>query len=210
MTDNDLATYLNDARALASDLHRDKCMVGPEGFTSHHPDCQTLRSLVSATDALRAERDKLKQERDSFKAVYEAAKQQVRDEIRRAGETADRICKERDAYLADCEALRAQVAEFKRLQQVWLMSPEAAKRLDAYRELAQKCAQMEARIAALEGSKAIEDDFDALRAERDSLRAQVEAARERCRDILFREDTLEDAYVDAALAIIDAMDEAAK
>jgi chromosome condensin MukBEF ATPase and DNA-binding subunit MukB len=104
-------------------------------------------------DALRAERDKLKQERDSFKAVYEAAKQQVRDEIQRASETADRICKERDAYRAECEALRARVAEFERLQQVWLMSPEAAKRLDAYRELAQKCAQLEARVAALEGGK---------------------------------------------------------
>lgn len=45
---------------------------------------------------------------------------------------------------AEVADLRARVAEFERLQQVWLMSPEAASRLDGYRELAAKCASLEA------------------------------------------------------------------
>lgn len=47
-----------------------------------------------------------------------------------------------------------RITEFERLQAVWLMSPEAAKRLDGYRELAAECA--------------------ALEAERDAARAEVE------------------------------------
>lgn len=57
----------------------------------------------------------------------------------------------------EVERLRASVAEFERLQQVWLMSPEAAKRLDGYRELGERCA--------------------ALERERDEALAEVEKAR---------------------------------
>lgn len=45
------------------------------------------------------------------------------------------------APLAKVEAERD---ELLRAQQVWLMSPEAAKRLDGYRKLAEKCATLEA------------------------------------------------------------------
>lgn len=44
-------------------------------------------------------------------------------------------------------ALEARVVEFERLQQAWLTSPEAAKRLDGYRELTAKCAALEAAYA---------------------------------------------------------------
>jgi len=80
--------------------------------------------------------------------------------------------KERDALratnrqLADANAaLTARLAEFERLQQVWLMSPEAAQRLQGYRDLAEKCAGFEAEL----------DQFrplvDVLRVERDEARA---------------------------------------
>lgn len=42
------------------------------------------------------------------------------------------------------EQLRARIKEFERLQEVWLMSPEAAQRLEGYRKLADRCAALEA------------------------------------------------------------------
>ncbi len=52
----------------------------------------------------------------------------------------ERIAAEERARVA---ALEARIAEFERLQQAWLMSPAAAKQLDGYRELAEKCAALE-------------------------------------------------------------------
>ena len=68
-------------------------------------------------------------------------------------------------------------------------------------------AERDALQKALADAVAIAREFDARQ---QKAEAQVEAARKRCRDILSREDTLEDAYVDAALTIVDAMDEAAR
>ena len=62
--------------------------------------------------------------------------------------------------LADWERRGERIAEFERLQAVWLMSPEAAKRLEGYRELAAEC-------AALEGAR------DAAWAEVERLRAEL-------------------------------------
>lgn len=42
------------------------------------------------------------------------------------------------------EKAEAERDELRRLQQVWLMSPEAAQRLNGYRQLAEKCATLEA------------------------------------------------------------------
>lgn len=65
--------------------------------------------------------------------------------------------------LADWERRGERIAEFERLQTVWLMSPEAAKRLESYRELAAKCAALEgARAAAraeVERLKKLNDDL---------------------------------------------------
>jgi hypothetical protein len=51
-----------------------------------------------------------------------------------------------DAMRERAEEAEARVKEFERLQQVWLMSPAAAKRLAAYRELGEKCAGLEAKV----------------------------------------------------------------
>lgn len=49
---------------------------------------------------------------------------------------------------AERDALRAQVEAWKEKAKVWLMSPEAAKHLDGYRELGEKCARLEAQVEA--------------------------------------------------------------
>ena len=48
---------------------------------------------------------------------------------------------------AELAALAARITEFERLQQVWLMSPEAAQRLQGYRDLAGKCAELTVELA---------------------------------------------------------------
>ena len=55
------------------------------------------------------------------------------------------------------DVLHSERAEFERLQRIWLMSPEAAQRLNGYRELGEKCAELER--------------------ERDEARAEVERLR---------------------------------
>lgn len=58
----------------------------------------------------------------------------------------DELAAEKAAHLATRQELSralARIAEFERLQLVWLMSPEAAQRLDGYREVSEKCAELE-------------------------------------------------------------------
>lgn len=88
--------------------------------------------------------------------------------------------------LADWERRGERIAEFERLQTVWLMSPEAAKRLEGYRELAAKCAALEAeRDAARAGverltkeeseplSETLRSALAEIRANNDSRPAQI-------------------------------------
>lgn len=50
----------------------------------------------------------------------------------------------RDLLLDENAELRRQIAAWEEKAKEWLLSPEAAKRLDGYRELGEKCAQLEA------------------------------------------------------------------
>lgn len=63
-------------------------------------------------------------------------------------------------------------------QAAWLASPEAAKRLDGYRELGEKCAALEAEVALLENDchdgtcHVCAMCYDTLEKERDTLKAE--------------------------------------
>ena len=99
-----------------------------------------LRVVASERDALRAERD------DDRRREYGYSQQ-----------TVDALTKERDALMAEVEALRERNAEWERKASAWMASPEAAQRLDGCRELAQQ--------------------LNAAEAERDALRADAERYR---------------------------------
>ena len=67
-----------------------------------------------------------------------------------------------------------RIAEFERLQQVWLMSPEAAQRLQGYRDLAEKCAGFEAELAEARALNAqLAAQVDEARRQRDECAARV-------------------------------------
>lgn len=55
----------------------------------------------------------------------------------------------RDLLLDENAELRRKLAAWEEKAKEWLLSPEAAKRLDGYRELGEKCAQLEDQNEAL-------------------------------------------------------------
>ena len=73
-----------------------------------------------------------------------------------------------DDYAAEVERLQERDAEWGRKASAWIASPEAAQRLDGYRELAQRLNAAEAERDVWRGRTICADD------ERDRLRAEVE------------------------------------
>lgn len=72
-----------------------------------------------------------------------------------------------------------RIAEFERLQQVWLMSPEAAQSLQGYRDLAEKCAGFEAELAELRAlNTQLAAQVDEARRQREDASARLRELRE--------------------------------
>lgn len=85
---------------------------------------------------LLAERDALRAEVEMWKAA------------------ADEQCRGKMAFEREAVDLRAERDELLKKQEVWLMSPEAAQRLDGYRELSMKLMKAEDEAAALKAELA--------------------------------------------------------